>query len=417
MAPRWLENALASSLISVRREASPPPDPRDCKRIARLASNSPAAAAGLVVGDLLLEIGGQRVGPGARVRSYRNLVERRTWRFWSRGEGEIVELETTGVEIGVELRPSVEAIAERWHPLEGDVEDLFDLWEAGRFKALERRAWMHCAETLSPPGALSWLIRLSRRETPALLLLGIARWEQGRRDKGLPLIAEYADAHGQRFSPRFLALARYYLARRWADEEVRHRAVLLLRESLAAWWIAPAAALYEHLTGDPWPEDRGPHWMRPFPIAYDLVPIDADPNTALTFSFERAVAELAPDQVLLICILAGERGSAAYDDLLWRFVNYASWLGELVAGLHVITIRPERDVAHPEWWEAEDTARYLGLPLQVLVDERGQVTAAVQAERIPTVYAVDRTGLVLHEGQLDGVDIWDTLSLVASLSG
>ena len=411
--PQWLQEAVASSLRSVVRTSVPPPAPERFKRISRLSPTSPAAAAGLVPGDLLLGIAGQRVGAGVVFEPWRSLAEERRWTFWSREEAEQVTLHTTGVELGIALRPSLEAIAQRWHPLQGDLEDLYDLWEAQRYAALERRAWMHCHESTTPPGLLSWLTTPSRRDTPGLLLLGVALWERGRVDKGHPLVLEWAENHAEGASARFRALAWYYLARHWADEGVRHRAVLLLRESLPWHRLPPAALLYEELTGEVWPEDRGRWWMRPFPLDYDLEPLDVELSSLVTVGLERALAELEREQVLLVCVLGAERGSAAYDSFMWRFVNYATWLGDLVAGLHVVTIRPERDVAHPEWWDGEDTARYLGLPVRVLLDTYGRVTSTTAPPHAPTIYALGRDGVVLHEGWLDGVDVWDTLALAA----
>ena len=50
------------------------------------------------------------------------------------------------------------------------------------------------------------------------------------------------------------------------------------------------------------------------------------------------------------------------------------------------------------------------VPFLVLEDYRGFVQRAIKPGRTPTVYALNKQGIVMHEGQLDPVGVWDALA-------
>ena len=92
-------------------------------------------------------------------------------------------------------------------------------------------------------------------------------------------------------------------------------------------------------------------------------------------------------------------------------MNHAYWMPDLVAGMHVIAGHTERDTG-ADHWVGEDLARGDGLPLLVLLDEYAKTHEKLGSPKVPRVYAIDRRGTVVHEGGLDGVDMWDALAAV-----
>jgi hypothetical protein len=95
-----LKQALQENLLKLRRTKAPQPVSEDCRRIASLSGASLAAVAGLQEGDCLVSIDG-RPGHECSARLYAELASMRRYRFYAHATGELVDLETTGVEIGV----------------------------------------------------------------------------------------------------------------------------------------------------------------------------------------------------------------------------------------------------------------------------------------------------------------------------
>ena len=93
-----------------------------------------------------------------------------------------------------------------------------------------------------------------------------------------------------------------------------------------------------------------------------------------------------------------------------RHHNYASYFGRYLAGLHVVATEPKRRVERAWYWESEDRVREAGLPLAVLLDEDERVTVAVNPSASPFVLLLDRDRRVVYEGELDSVDLWNTVA-------
>jgi len=406
-----LQQAIQENLLELRRTKTLRPLPEDSKRIAAVSGASVAGAAGLREGDWLVSIDG-RPGHECGTRLYAEFASRRHYLFYAHATGESVDLETSGVEIGVRLQPTVPAIVAHWDPVVGDPAALVQVWEAGEWEVLQKLSWMRCRRSRKPPGLLSRLSRITHRDTPALALLGAALWERGRKRRGMALLDEYAAEHAGNWPDAYLAVATYYLALRHLGEGYQHRALKFLRKSLNLHPFDRVAALHTELSEEPLPKKRRSWVTRPFPVDYDLEPLDVDPALERKVSLPAALRDMRTHQLLLVCLLGDDRGNEAYDDFVLRYLNYYTWLPGLFAGLHVITTTPERQVGEP-WWDAEDMAHADGLPVAVLLDEYGHVPDRVHPPASPTVYALDSDGTVLHEGLLDPVDMWDALALAS----
>ena len=67
--------------------------------------------------------------------------------------------------------------------------------------------------------------------------------------------------------------------------------------------------------------------------------------------------------------------------------------------------------AEGEWhYQLENSARNLTCPFSLLFDERAEVHTPVAPDRSPLIFALDKSGTVHYEGELDSVDLWDTIA-------
>ncbi|MCA9572922.1 MAG: hypothetical protein KC656_34030, partial [Myxococcales bacterium] len=128
------------------------------------------------------------------------------------------------------------------------------------------------------------------------------------------------------------------------------------------------------------------------------------------------LATMDDSQVLLIALLGGFRGNELYNDFMMRFLNVGAHLNEFVVGLHVCTTVKDRTSDHRgEWFTGEDLVAQAGLPMLVLEDYRAFVQREAKPVRIPTIYAVNRDGIVLHEGLCTSADLWNALGRAGQL--
>ena len=143
---------------------------------------------------------------------YKHRATKRLYTFFSQARAEQVELACTGIEIGVELAYTNEAIKVRYKPAAFDPSALEELWENRAHGLLLELS----TATLAHPGM---------RETPALLFEGVGLWEAGRHDEGMARIQEYQRQHARSWTMNYAAIGMHYQglehlapwqARRWA---------------------------------------------------------------------------------------------------------------------------------------------------------------------------------------------------------
>ena len=106
----------------------------------------------------------------------------------------------------------------------------------------------------------------------------------------------------------------------------------------------------------------------------------------------------------------GERANAEYEQVMRRYLAYGTHFGEFIAGCHVVTDTVARSPAQAAWTAAEDEVVAAGMNLSILEDYRGFLRRAIKPVSTPTVYAVTKSGVVVHEGSLGPVDLWDLLA-------
>ena len=374
---------------------TPLPRPAQCLIVTRLAKRSVAAAAGIAEKDLLVSIDGQPA-TGFMPALYSYGARERTYLFYSRPSHALVELQATGIEIGVELKKTIDAIKVLYEPRKPDYVALEQVWEARDFRSLEKLA-------------TATLAAGKERGTPAVLFHGAALFETGHTEEGLKLIGEYMDQYRSWWTLNFSAIGLYYFAADAAKRRDMERATTLAAEAFEENPSDGLARAIERLTGAR-PQKPHPRWLqRRFPGDYTLPLLEGGPGEV---SLRGTLQSMPKEKLLILCLLATYRGNGPYGDFMQRYQNFGRYFEPFLHALHVLTMTKERQADRPYYYRAEDEARAAHLPVSVLLDP-GDVTAAVGQSMSPYVLMLDRTGTIVYEGELESVELWDTLASVA----
>jgi hypothetical protein len=392
---------IRANVRSMRRETSPgTPDVSECLEVVRVAKTSIASHAGIVPGDLLVSVAGRTA---AKVGTDLNRLDagERRYQLYSPSTGERLRLETTGVPIGIEVRPSPAAITATYQT-NPDPSLLPALWEAGKWTTLERLA----SSSVQKPGLLGRLLGRSRgRNTPALVLLGAALYERGEKRKGLALIHEYEGRYARYWTMDYFAIARYYAGKERLAAKDERGALALFEKAYELNPCGRIAGAIGKLQGRSPGKPAGILGRR-LPLEYDLPLFDGSGRVSLAHALET----LRKGQLLAIVVLGSYRGNGPYDALMRRWAVYAGSFRDFLPALHVVTEKREREADRPDWYKGEDMLRLRSLPLALLLDRDGDVARAVQPPGSPWVFLADRERTVHHDGDLGDVEIWDALA-------
>jgi hypothetical protein len=375
---------------------TPLPRPSACLIVSRLAKRSVAAQAGIAEKDLLVQIDGQPA-TDFMPALYSYPAAQRHYVFYSRARHELLELHATGIEIGVALAKTLDAIKVLYDPKKPDPKALEQVWEARDFRSLEKLS----SATLAAG---------KDRGTPALLFEGAAFWETGRQDEGMARVSEYMDQYASWWTTNYSAVGLYYFGAEWLRRGEAEQAEAILGEAFGQNPSEALARAIEKLTGQR-PQKPHPQWLqRRFPGDYTLPLLEGGPGEV---SLRTTLQGMPHEKLLIVCLLASYRGNGPYGDFMERYQNYARFFPDFLHGLHVLTLEKERQAERPFYYRAEDAARAAGCPVSVLLDP-GDVTRAVAPQASPFILMLDRTGTVVYEGELDSVELWDTLASVAA---
>ena len=390
-----MEEFIRAQVKSVLRTPNVPlPRPAGCLLVKKIAPRSVAAHLGVAQKDLLAFVDGSpagRLDPDLCKRP----ADQRTYTFYSRPRHETVEAVVTGIEVGVLLVPTLEAVKARFDPRKADYDSLETLWEARDWTTLEALT-TKCLKT-----------NKAYRGTPAFLLLGAALHEQKRYAEATPIVEEYLRETAPSWTMNFTGIALLYAGLERIRQNDHAGGVAGLQAAWAQHHHARIADALQASTGER-PQEDPPRWTgNVFPVDYALPRLEAGPGTV---SLAEAASRLQAGQLLGVCLLANYRGNGPYSDLMARYRNYATYFGRYLAGLHVVTMETQRQADRAWYFENEDQARASGLPLEVLLDTDGRVTRAVEPTRSPFVLLLDRDRRVVCEGELDGVDLWNALA-------
>jgi hypothetical protein len=386
---------IESHVKGLRREQSERvPRPASCLSVKKVAKRSIASRAGIAPGDLLSLVDGS---PASRQspKLYDDRAAKRLLTFYSRARREIVELATTGIEIGIELDQTAEGIRARFKPNDVDLTALERLWELG-----------DCATLLELSRAA--LAVKGGDETPALLFEGVGLWEAGQYPAGLERVQTYLTRVSKNWTMNFASIGVHYLGLEELRQGRKDAGLDRLQRAFAYNPLESTADVIAEITGVR-PPMKTPRWTgRPFPVSYNLPTIEGEKKTV---ALAPTLQAMGTGKLLSVCVLASYRSNGPYYDLLNRYHNYATHFAAFLEGMHVLTTEPKRYPHRPYHYVREDEMRALGLPFEVLLEE-GDVVGALAPSGSPFVLLVDHQGTIRYEGELDTVSWWETLAAV-----
>jgi hypothetical protein len=363
-----------------------PPDLARCLLVEEVAEVSVAAHAGVSAGDVLVTLDGKEAAL-CNPDLYRDFAEAHRYVFHSAARGKTTELEVSGIDIGAKLARTPDAMRARGS---ASAHELEALWKAGEWALLEELA-RRAVE--------------AQRDQPALALLGAALCETGRAAEGEALTEEYARDLRSRWTMCFAAVALYYNGLAALRRGEQRAGVQLLAEAFRNEPYPRIADAMEKHTGTR-PEKPRSRWLgRRFPVDYRLDQIGSPNAVGLTGT----MALMAPHRILVVCLLANYRGNGPYNDFMLRYRSFATFFRPFVQGLHVITMERRRPPDREHCWVGEDAVRAANLPF-TLLEERGEVTTAVDSPGSPHILVLDRERKVLYEGQLSGLEFWRVIA-------
>jgi hypothetical protein len=374
-----------------------PPRLASCLAVEKIATQCVAAHAGVGKGDLLAFVDG---GPASRLRPklYEQRSSKRLYSFYSTARSEAVELATTGIEIGVELALTSDAIRARYKPEQGDPSALEKLWQNRQYPSLLELS-------------AASLKHKENAGTPALLFEGIGLWETGHHDEGLQRVNRFFTEFGRNWTMQFATIALHYMALEKLRKGQRDEAIAQLKRAFEHYAIDQTADALKELTGVR-PPMNVPKWVgRKFPADYALPILEGGSGSV---SLQATLGAMDKEKLLVVCLLASYRSNGPYGDFLQRWLNYATWFRPFLHGLHVITMESKRYEDRAWHYKLEDDARAAGLPFELLLDASGEATMALSPEGSPFVLVLDCAANIVNEGDLGSVELWDTLASISA---
>ncbi|MGE3808688.1 MAG: hypothetical protein AB7K24_28820 [Gemmataceae bacterium] len=406
----WSRSLVDANVRRAEWTKSAPADEAKCLRVERVSPHGPAGQHDVLAGDLLVSVDGfpgfecglhMQAGPKAPTR----------YEFWSQTRRELLQLEVTGVDIGVTLKPTLVSIVGRYQPHDGDPEDLLELWQAGEWQPLREL----CRRTLGTERIGGFLGLFGGEERPrrdvnhpALLFLGAAEWELGNPGLGFELVMHFQEHFARFWTMNYHAVTAYYLGQALMTKDP-NRGLAMMLEGFHM--DASLTRIADHIEtlGMPRPVTSTPWQGKSFPLRYDLPALDEAGNP--THALDAALAALDDKQLLIVCLLATYRGNGPYDDFQNRYKHLSKHLGTALPMLHVITATNQRRADRPHWYQAEDRNRKEGVPFHVLLEKNEAITRAIEPHGAPWILLLDARGTIRYEGLLDSVDLWDVLAL------
>lgn len=407
-----INHLIESNLYSVENtvELAKLPEAKNCFEVVKVAPVSIAGRAQIQLGDWLVKVDDYLASDiSSRIGSHLYLLQgsQHCYEFYRPSNKKQLVLRTSGIDLGVELRLTPEAIAAAYNPNNRYAESLDVLWELG--------CW-HILETLSKPtlnhysglcGLINKVIHgVPIRSTPVVVLLGAALYEKGEQKRGMSLIREFLQQHARSWTLNFHAIGLYYVGLEILKQGHRGEAIEMLLRAFDRHPYQRIANQLTQLTGRlPQPLEL---WKsKIFPINYRLNCLNRGGTVDLTETLNR----LKPYQILLVCLLAGYRGNGPYNDFMAHLCNFFPYFSEIVPAIHVITTEKTRRPDRPYWYEAEDKAKAANIPFFVLLDEHWKVTETIEPNRSPEFFVLNPTGRVLHHGNISSLTLWKSVAL------
>lgn len=381
--------AFAQSLLKNYRRAAARADPplARCLVVSRVEPGSLADRIMLAPGDLLVSMNGQSAGV-LSPKLWKSPAKVREYIFYSPETRERIELTTTAIDLGCELKRTAELVKAGYKPETRDPEPLLELWEAGAFAALLELS--------------AKALKMGSPDSPLLPLQGAALYEMGRFDDATEVLRMYMREYARGWTTEYRGLASYYLGlekARLGDPETAKQVLAMAYEDLPRDRIAAALANL----GAPRPSPSVLWAGTVAPGDYELETLEGEKKTV---TMSETLLNLADGHIFILCLLSSYRGNGPWNSLMERYLTLARDFAPFLGPLHAITEVKDRYPDRPQYFEAEDKARVAGAPFDVLLDPGGDVSALYGPRVSPFVMALDNRGRILSEGELDGLETW-----------
>lgn len=373
-------------------------------KVNSLVKGSSADLAGIREGDYLLYVNNEP----ANIVDYPQMSARCievTYTFFSIRDKQYVEVNAMSAPLGASFIKTNETVYyEYTKDIErADYNDLYPIWNNRNWKALKKITdkafiaiimWMNC-------------LAKNIEYCPEYLFSGAALYDSGKRKKGMSRIKCFYDAFSDSLSQEEDSIVKYYYAREMLKNNERKAAIELMQEAYMQGRHERIAKELFKLTGEkPVYNDYWPG--REFPYDYYLK--QAIYSDGGWVKLSATLQAMDSDQLLIICMLANFRTNIFYDRFMHRLIGYANCFPGVIFDLHVIisnVLGSNHD--YPELLEHEVQYAKRNNSISVLLDTDEQLWDALEPHGSPTIYVLDKKGIVLHEGELFENDLWDVL--------
>ena len=353
MARAEFEAFTQSLLMNYRRAAARADPPRArCLEVKEVGPGSLAEKILLAPGDLLVSMNGQSAGV-LSPKLWRSNAKMREYIFYSPQTRERIELTTTGVDLGCELKRTTEMIQATHKPEVFDPDPLMELWEAG--------AW----PVLLPLATAA--VRKTGENSPIYPIYGAALYETGKRSEAVAVMRNYLEKHVRNWTVNYRGIATFYMGLEKASEGDINAASQVLALAYADLPVDRVASAVAEL-GLPRPS-RAVVWAgKTAPGDYELETLEGEKKVV---TMSEALLGLKDGHILLLCLLSSYRGNGPYNEFMQRYLTLIRDFTPFVGPLHVITEVKDRYPDRPHYFETEDKVRAAGAPFNLLFDPQG----------------------------------------------
>ncbi len=389
--------------LSVEKKPLPKAPPfTKTLQVDRVITGSPAADLNLKPGDKLLSVN----GAAAIIADIPALLANSsavTYRFFLPRESAFLEVATKGLPLGIITSVSSEAIVEQYKGKgEFENEGLMTLWEREDYDHI-RRACAVANKRLNIGNVFGKMIGKKKTFSVADMMLTICDIEEGKASADIGV----SGIHGQTSDVNAVG-SYYYGLRRKAEKNLegyRHN-------------IAEAYASYPA---------SGRIRAEALKAGVEIDQADARVGRAVNTTsawryleggggettLANVLSQLAPGQVMPICLMTAYRGNGPYNDALLPYIAVQPYIAEAIHPMVVLTNVAEKRKDRPHWNENEDLAKKQGCPLVVLHSSMEDVIETFTPTGSPEFFALDRTGKIIWAGDLStGHGYWEMLDQI-----
>ena len=395
-------SSLIKSINSISGEA--PKSLRSALKVSSIVKGSSADLAGISEGDYLLYVNNEP----ANIVDYPQMAVRCievTYTFYIVRYKQYLEVNALSAPLGASFIKTIETV---YYEYTKDIEranynDLYPIWNSRNWKDLKKITnkafitiimWMNC-------------LAKNIEYCPEYLFSGAALYDSGKRNKGMRRINCFYDAFAYGVSQEEDSIVKYYYAKEMLKNNEREAAIELMQEAYMQGRHERIANELFQLTGErPVYNDYWPG--RQFPYDYYLKQVIYNDGGWVKLSTTLNFMER--DQLLIVCMLADFRTNIFYDRFMHRLIGYVNCFPGVVFDLHVIVSNTHgSNYDYSELLKYEKKYFNQNNSISVLLDADEQLWDMLEPHGSPTIYVLNKKGIVLHEGELFENDLWDVL--------